>query len=243
MRCARAGRSRDTKGNAVDATESIETDLVADEPRAGRSLTDLAYLRLREEIISAELMPGTLLREAELRSRLGMGRTPIREALQLLQHTGLVVVLPRRGTLVSEVNVTDITTIFEVRVQMESWAARLATERADEDDLREAARLIDKLRSPSGEELLDLDRSVHRLMYRCTKNGQLMGTLEHYQNLSLRILHVVMKRHPTLMPALGQAVADQEGVLEALCRRDADDAERRVREHVLAFERRLRTLV
>ena len=162
-----------------------ETEQFSDELEGNGSLADSAYIRLREEIISVELPPGTLLREDELRRRFGIGRTPIHEALQLLRHTGFVTILPRRGTLVSEINIMDLASIYEVRVHIESWAARLAAERAGNDDVHDAERLIDELRSASRKDhyaLLALDRRVHRLAYRCAKNEQLKGTLEHYQN-------------------------------------------------------------
>ena len=210
------------------------------------SLADHAYLMLREEIISGELPPGTLLREEELQQRFGVGRTPIREALQLLRHNALVTILPRRGTLVSEVNITDIASIYEVRVHLESWAARLAAERADESDRAEARRLIDDLKSADRHDhdaLLVLDRRVHRLAYRCTRNDHLVGTLEHYQNLSLRILYLAVRRYPSLTPRLEDVVDDQQALLQAICAGDVDQAERVAREHVLNFQDSLREVI
>jgi DNA-binding transcriptional regulator YhcF (GntR family) len=109
------------------------------------SLADSAYLRLREEIIGVELAPGTLLREEELTRRLGVGRTPVREAVQRLHRDGFVTVIPRRGTLVSEINITDLAGIYEVRAHLESWAARLAAERAGGADRAEAQELLGEL--------------------------------------------------------------------------------------------------
>ncbi len=99
---------------------------------APTSLAERAYVDLREEIIDVSLPPGTLLREDELMLRLGVGRTPVREAVQRLQRDGFVTVIPRRGTLVSEISITDLAAIYEVRKQLESWASRLAAERAAE---------------------------------------------------------------------------------------------------------------
>ena len=230
----------------MEALVSSENMLFPDEIGSNGSLADSAYLRLREEIIAIELPPGTLLREDELRKRFGVGRTPIREALQLLRHTGFVTILPRRGTLVSEINIMDLASIYEVRVHLESWAARLAAERASKDDIRAAGQLIDELQSANRSDhyaLLALDRRVHRLAYRCAKNEHLTGTLEHYQNLSLRILHLALKRYPALIPSLEDVVDDQQALLQAICRGDADAAESMAREHVLSFERSVRELM
>jgi DNA-binding GntR family transcriptional regulator len=211
------------------------------------SLVDRAYLVLREEIIRVELAPGTLLREGELTERLGVGRTPMREALQRLQRDGFVTVIPRRGTLVSEITITDLAAIYEVRRRLESWASRLAAERASAADRAEAeqlARELDALSPHEGYEgLLALDRRIHRFVYRCTQNPFLADTLDQYHNLSLRILHVAMKRYPALTPRLDDVVHEQRMVLDAVRRGDGDTAERVAVEHTLKFERAIREVI
>jgi DNA-binding GntR family transcriptional regulator len=211
------------------------------------SLVDRAYLVLREEIIRVELAPGTVLREGELMERLGVGRTPVREAIQRLQRDGFVTVLPRRGTLVSEITITDLAAIYEVRRRLESWASRLAAERASAADRAEAEQLaseLDALSSDEGYEgLLALDRRIHRFVYRCTKNPFLADTLDQYHNLSLRILHVAMKRYPALTPRLDDVVHEQRTVLDAVRRGDGDTAERVAVEHTLKFERAIREVI
>jgi DNA-binding GntR family transcriptional regulator len=214
---------------------------------APSSLADRAYLQLREEIISTELPPGTLLREDELMGRLGMGRTPVREAIQRLQRDGFVTVIPRRGTLVSEVNIMDLAAIYEVRKRLEAWASRLAAERARESDRQDAQRLIEELErlAPDSEHeaLLALDRRIHRFVYGCSKNPFLAETLDHYHNLSLRILHVAMTRYPVLTPRLEDVVQEQRTLLKAICSGDGDTAERVAREHVASFEQEIRQVI
>jgi DNA-binding GntR family transcriptional regulator len=211
------------------------------------SLADQAYLRLREEIIRVELPPGTVLREEDLTRRLGMGRTPVRAAIQRLRGDGFITVLPRRGTLVSEINITDLAGIYEVRTKMESWASRLAAERARAPDRAEAGELIaqlEALRPETGhEELLELDRRIHRFVYRCAKNDFLAETLDQYHNLSLRILHVAMSRYPSLTPRLDEVVHQQRRLLEAVRSGDADGAEQVAIEHITTFERAIRDVI
>jgi DNA-binding GntR family transcriptional regulator len=211
------------------------------------SLAEQAYLQLREEIIATELAPGTLLREEELMRRLGMGRTPVREALQRLQPDGFVTVIPRRGTLVSEVNIMDLAAIYEVRARLESWAARLAAERVRDSDRAEAGQLIaelDALTPDQGHEpLLALDRRIHRFVYRCSKNRFLAETLDRYHNLSLRILNVAMTRYPVLTPPLENVVQEQRTLLEAISRGDAETAERVATDHVVTFEQEIRQVI
>jgi DNA-binding GntR family transcriptional regulator len=211
------------------------------------TLADQAYIQLREEIIRVSLRPGTLLREDDLTKRLGMGRTPVREAIQRLQRDGFTTVLPRRGTLVSEINITDLAAIYEVRTKVESWASRLAADRLTNAERPEAERLIEELNAITVEHgyeaLLELDRRVHRFVYRCAKNAFLADTLDRYHNLSLRILHVAMDRYPTLTPRLDDVVHQQRTMLEALLRGDGDTAERVAIEHISTFEREIRGVI
>ena len=90
-----------------------------------RSLSDQAYYRIRELIVTLELAPGSPVSERELMERLALGRTPIREALQALARERLVEVYPRRGMFVSRVDVRDLAGLSEVRLTLEPRAARL----------------------------------------------------------------------------------------------------------------------
>jgi DNA-binding GntR family transcriptional regulator len=224
-------------------TRDLETATINGE---ATSLADRAYVQLREEIITAALAPGTLLREEQLTSRLGLGRTPVREAIQHLRREGYVTILPRRGTLVSEISITDLAAIYEVRTRLESWGARLAAERAGAADRQEAEQLVAALGSVDAddyEELLRTDRRIHRFAYRCAKNPFLAETLDHYHNLSLRILHVAMRRYPALTPQLDDVVHDQRALLEAIGRGDGDTAERVAASHISTFERAIRGVI
>jgi DNA-binding GntR family transcriptional regulator len=204
------------------------------------SLADRAYVHLRDQIITTELPPGSLLQESQLMRRLGIGRTPVREAIQRLRHDGFVTVIPRRGTLVTEINITDLAAIYEVRAHLESWEAGLAAERATAADRVEAAELVDELRALTENDgfpaLLALDRRVHRFVYRCGKNDFLAETIDRYHNLSLRILYVAMARYPALTPRLHDVVEDQLQLLDAIIRGDASTAGRIAAAHVHDFE-------
>ncbi len=97
----------------------------------GRSLTDDAYDRLEELIVTLELLPGSLISEGELSDRVGIGRTPVREALQRLAREKLVVILPRRGMFVSDLNVAEQLQLLELRREVERMMARSAARHAD----------------------------------------------------------------------------------------------------------------
>ncbi len=211
------------------------------------SLADRAYIHLREEIIRAKLPPRALLRDEDVMQRLGIGRTPVREAIQRLRAEGYVTILPRRGTLVSDISITDLAAIYEVRARLESWAARLAAERAGREDREEAERLVGDLEAipleHGYEALLDVDRRIHRFVYACAKNPYLFETLDHYHNLSLRILHVAMRRYPRLTPPLEGVVQEQRALLHAIRDHDPDTAERTAVSHIKTFEREIREVI
>ena len=112
---------------------SVETD----DPE---TLTDRAYRLVEELIVTLALPPETILSEQSLAARLGIGRTPIREALQRLARDGLVVILPRRGILVSQINLKTQMRLLEVRRELERLMARGAAERATPEETASVRR-------------------------------------------------------------------------------------------------------
>jgi DNA-binding GntR family transcriptional regulator len=220
----------------------------ADLPRGGPlSLADRAYLRLRDQIITTEIPPGTLLQERELMHRLRVGRTPIREAIQQLRRDDFVAVLPRRGTIVTEVKLTDLLAIYEVRAHLESWEAGLAAERVTPAERLEATALMRELKALTEQHgfaaMLELDRRVHRFVYRCGKNAFLAETIDRYHDLSLRILYFAMARFSALTPRMHDVVRDQLQLLEAVVQGDAPRARDIAAAHVQNFEVAFRDVI
>jgi DNA-binding GntR family transcriptional regulator len=111
----------------------------------GRSLTDEAYDRLEELIVTLELAPGSLISENDVSERIGIGRTPVREALQRLAREKLVVILPRRGMFVSELNVAEQLQLLELRREVERLMARAAARRSDANTRAGFAVIADNL--------------------------------------------------------------------------------------------------
>src|SRR5437879_10982793 len=110
-----------------------------------RAQSEEAYLRILERIVCLDMAPGSVVNEARLREDLKIGRTPIREALQRLARENLVRSIPHRGTFVTDVNVTDLARITEVRVVLESHAARIAAEKlvaADREVIEDVLELL-----------------------------------------------------------------------------------------------------
>ena len=206
------------------------------------SLAERAYHAIREMIVSLELRPGGVIDERRLMEQLGIGRTPTREALRRLAQERLVEVYPRRGMFVTSVEIRDLASLAEVRSVLESWAARLAAERATDDDRDTVAALLDDLERHTEldqRELMALDERIHRQVYRCTHNPFLEASLEEYYVLALRIWYLALDQ----ARELEQAVLDHREILEAIQDGDADRAERAMRLHVVEFEEAMRRVL
>ncbi len=207
-----------------------------------RSLSDQAYYRIRELIVTLELSPGSLVSERELMEQLGLGRTPVREALRALARERLVDVYPRRGMFVSPVDVGDLAGLSEVRMTLESRAARLAAERATDAERAETTNLLEDLNGSAAHDertLIDLDQRLHRHVYRCAHNPFLEATLNEYYMLTLRIWFLALDR----VVRLGDAIQEHRELLEAIRDRDPARAEDVMRRHVEGFERAIRRVL
>src|SRR5437899_1820688 len=175
---------------------------------ATRSQSEEAYQRILERIVRLEMAPGSVVNEARLREELGIGRTPIREALQRLARENFVRSIPHRGTFVTDVNITDLARITEVRIVLEAHAARLATEKLTSADRESIEELLVQLQRQVTDQrdLMHLDQRIHRLVYRCSHNSFLEATLERYLNLSLRLWYLVLDREVRLREAVDEHV-------------------------------------
>lgn len=211
---------------------------------AGTSLADRAYVAIRDLLIMLEIRPGEPIDDDGLARSLGVGRTPVREALKRLEGDRLVVTYPRRGTFATGMDITDLAHVSEIRVQLEPLAARRAAERAPRPvrtELDELAGQIQALdvREVDRTELMRWDLAVHRSIYRAAANPHLEDVLVRYDNLATRIFCLFLDRLPTVDRHVGEHVE----LLRAIAAGDADRAEDLAREHVVGFERTIRAVM
>jgi DNA-binding GntR family transcriptional regulator len=226
----------------VKVRETAPRLAVVSQSHPPRSQSEDAYFKIRDRILCLDLPPGSVVNEARLREELAIGRTPIREALQRLAHEKLVRSVPHRGTFVTDVNITDLARITEVRVVLESHAARLAAERCGAADRAAIHELLAALRSgvaADQRQLMSLDQEIHRQIYGSARNSFLESTLERYFNLSLRLWFLVLDHEVGLREAVDEHVA----LLEAVMAQDGDRAETIMRRHVMGFEREIRKVL
>ena len=215
----------------MEASASSSTEL---------PLADRAYLILRDRLVTLEIRPGAAINEDEIRRELSIGRTPVREAIKRLALEDLIEIFPRRGTFASDIQITDLAAISEVRVELEGQAAYLAALRVNDEQLNELREILGDLdRNVTGgdtQALIDLDARVHRFVYRCARNEYLEAANTRLFNLSLRIWHLVLDR----LPDLTQRVHEHSGLLDAIEQRDAGRAREIAAAHVSTFEREIR---
>jgi DNA-binding GntR family transcriptional regulator len=204
-------------------------------------LTDAgkAYLQIKEKIITVEMLPGSVIQESKLMEELSLGRTPIREALKQLQSENLVVVAPRRGMFVADVAITDLQQVYEVRVELESLAARLAAQRIMAEQLMEFRYLIAEYRRADRCDknlFLSLDRRFHQLLAEAAGNKFLRSEIEKFYNLSLRIWYLAFNR----IRSEDVDVSAHVEILDAIEARDLSRSEARMREHIHHFHDTIR---
>jgi DNA-binding GntR family transcriptional regulator len=206
-------------------------------------LADRAYADLRDRIVTLRIAPGEPIDEDLLGGELGIGRTPVREAIKRLALENLVTVFPRRGTFASEINITDLADISDVRIQLEGHAAYRAAQRLTAAQRAELESLLDDLATSEGSDdvdsLMALDTRVHRFVHRCAGNPYLEDTLGHYFNLSLRIWYLVLDRLPHLLAR----VHEHDDLLHAIVDGEAERAKEIIAEHIETFEREIRAVL
>ena len=204
------------------------------------SFSQEAYNQIRSMIVSLELKPGSLINEAELMNKLGLGRTPIREALRSLASEKLVDVYPRRGMFVTSVDVHNLSAISEVRSVLEIQAAGLAAQRANTQDQIITKALIAEIDAIKGElnmaKLIGLDQRIHRHIYRATHNHFLETSLEQYYGHALRIWFMALNR----VEDLSEAIIEHRALLIAIRDHKVEAAEKAMRDHVEGFEASIR---
>jgi DNA-binding GntR family transcriptional regulator len=209
----------------------------------GDSRSEKAYRRLKEKIVRLELPPASLLNEIQLMHELKLGRTPIREALQRLAFENLVVILPRRGTIVADLNLSDLQKTFEVRLELEAQAVRLATQRATAAQIARMEALFagadELIHSGDHHQLIFLDQEAHRLLAEATHNEFLAEMLERLYTQMLRLWYISLHK----VSRLAEAIEEHRDIIAAVKAGDADRAAEIMRAHVAGFHEEFTTVL
>lgn len=153
-------------------------------------LRDVVFNTLREAILKGELEPGERLMEIALAQKLGVSRTPIREAIRKLELEGLVVMAPRKGAEVAEITLKDLRDVLEVRKNLEELAVELACKKATEEDIEEMRRAHEEfIKTLSQKDLTviaEADVKFHDVIYKTTDNKRLIQILNNLREQMYR---------------------------------------------------------
>jgi DNA-binding GntR family transcriptional regulator len=213
-----------------------------------RSLSEQAYEQLRQQIVTLVLPPNAVVDEAQLQRELGLGRTPIREALKRLELERLITIIPRRGIFVTPINLTDLQRLYEVRVNLEGLATELAAQRGTAVHWQEMALILDQaagLDVLSAAQLIAIDEGCHRIIYQAADNQFLQQTLAALFPLSLRLWHVALSKLGDKKDSIIEYkhIVEHQAILAALQKGDAPTAADLMRRHVAAYQQYIENII
>lgn len=199
-----------------------------------------AYSRLMTELREGRLNPGDRLRETELAERLGMSRTPVREAIRQLEADGVVTHVPRQGACIRTLDYAEVMELYEMRCVLEGTAARLAARAASDIEIEELFEMNQQMAQLGGApEAFVLNRQFHADLLDAAKNRFLARSIHALQK-ALMILGPTTLTEPDRAE---KAVEEHFGVLDAIKKRDGTLAEAAMRAHIEAAQRvRVRAL-
>ena len=208
-------------------------------PASSPLLSDQAYDAIRDKIVSLEIPPGAPIEEEQLAAELGVGRTPVREAIKRLAYCRLVVVYPRSGSYAADLDLADLEAICDMRERLEGLAAERAATEARYEERQELQSLLDDVVACTDPaQLLDLDARVHRAIHRMAHNPYLLDSLTQSLDLSLRMWNLARER----LPDLDHHVHGQAEILQAILDRNGTRARQLAEAHVREFEDDIRKM-
>lgn len=195
-------------------------------------LRDVVFNTLRRAILRGELKPGERLMEIQLANKLGVSRTPIREAIRKLELEGLVLMIPRKGAEVAEITRKNMMDVLEVRKALEELATELACERIGKEqiaEMRVAAKEFERtLKTGDVTQIAEADEKFHDILYIATNNQRLILLLNNLreQMYRLRVEHLKLKE------CYPQLLAEHDIIIDCVEKRNKEAAKDIVRRHI-----------
>lgn len=195
-------------------------------------LRDVVFNTLRQAILKGELKPGERLMEIALAERLGVSRTPIREAMRKLELEGLVVMIPRRGAQVANITEKDLNDVLEVRIALENMAIEKACENMPEDSMSKlwvAAKEFERTTAEGNlVKMAEADVAFHEIIYQASGNRRLIQVLNNLREQIYRYRVEYLKEEETR----NLLVREHEEMTKAIRERDVKKAQEIAYEHV-----------
>ncbi len=195
-------------------------------------LRDVVFNTLRQAILTGEFMPGERLMEVSLANRLGVSRTPVREAIRKLELEGLVVMVPRKGAEVARITVGDLKDVLEVRCHLEEFAATIACDRITEEEKKElkmALKAFEKaIEQKDLKRIAERDVEFHDVIFKATKNKRLLQIINNLREQIYRYRIEYIKD----FGYHGVLVSEHRKIMEAIFKGDKETAEQIMRAHI-----------
>lgn len=195
-------------------------------------LRDVVFKTLRQAILAGELKPGERLMEIHLANHLGVSRTPIREAIRMLELEGLVMMVPRKGAEVSRISKQDISDVLEVRSSLDALAVRLACERITSEELQKLEKAFrtfkQSVRLGDLSKVADADVEFHNIITHASKNKRLVQMVNHIAERIYRYRIEYIKDTGTH----AQLIEEHEAILNCVKAGDEGAAEQAILNHI-----------
>ena len=206
-------------------------------------LRDVVFNTLREAILKGDLKPGERLMELQLASKLGVSRTPIREAIRMLEQEGLAVTTPRKGAEVAKMTLKDMEDVLEIRDALDELAVRIACQKISDEQLRQLEdmkELFEKsTQTGNVKKIAEADVTFHDVIYEATGNPKLVTLLNNLREQVYRY-RVEYIKDPKNYPTL---IAEHEAILESLKNRDVKNAVVAMHVHVANQAEAVKTVI
>ncbi|WP_458407435.1 GntR family transcriptional regulator [Anaerotignum sp.] len=187
-------------------------------------LRDVVFNTLRDAILTGKLVPGERLMENQLAEKLGVSRTPVREALRMLELENLVELVPRKGAQVLDMSEKDIVNILEVRSALEGLATSLACKKMTKEDLQQLKNMeVDFEKAVADndvEHFVDIDEDFHDLIFAATENDKLINI---FRNLRIQLYRYRMAQAKNNETSMSTIVAHHRSIIRAIENHDAEE--------------------
>ena len=197
-----------------------------------RPLRDIVFDNLRLAILDGTLRPGERLMEVSLSERLGVSRTPVREAIRKLEIEGLVEITPRRGAQVCELSVKDVEDVLEVRETLEGLAAFLAAEKMSEEELKELEKayngLVKAVDEKSTEKIIKWDSKFHDILLNGSRNPRLIKV----NGILVEQVHRFRKSYIEDINTAKYIVQSHKKILDSLKEKNKEQSKENAMEHI-----------
>ena len=195
-------------------------------------LRDVVFNTLRQAILRGELKPGERLMEIQLANKLGVSRTPIREALRKLELEGLVNMVPRKGAEVADITEESLRDVLEVRKALEELSVQLACEKITEEEIEELKRVAERFKDTLDDQdvtkIAEADVAFHDVIYTATDNQKLILLLNNLREQMYRYRVEYLKKEE----AYPQLIAEHEELIDNISKRNKEEATRIMCEHI-----------